>query len=136
MLNLLVAVLSIPVLLANIVSVCIGITISYFLNHHIVFRHSDQITLKMYLRFFLITGFSVICIQTTVIYLSSPVVTHILSSLAGSLNGSLGQFIATYQDTLALNISKALAVLAGLIWNYLLYSKVVFNKTLQDEVEE
>ena len=55
--------------IVNSVSVSIAITVSYFLNHRIVFRQKSSYSLKKYIRFFLITGLGVIIIQDTIIYL-------------------------------------------------------------------
>ncbi len=124
-LNLLVAIGGLNELLANTISVSIGITISYFLNHKIVFREPQKYSLKAYLRFIAVTGLGVIIIQNLVIYLA----TH--TGLANSGNTVHLLLINLSDKTVALNIGKALAIIVGMIWNYLLYKYVVFGRDKQ-----
>lgn len=131
LLNVMFAVLKFPTLLANSISVTVSITVSYFLNHKIVFRHPEKYSIKNYIRFFLITGFSVIVIQNLIIYTATKlVVIH-----AGASVRILG--IAVPADTARLNLAKAAAVVVGMVWNFLLYKFVVFrNQDMVDEADE
>lgn len=121
LLNILTAVVGLPTLVANTVSVSIGITASYLLNHYVVFRHSGKPTLKNYARFFVITGVSVIGIQNLVIY----TVSHLIVVQPGQGATVMGHFISG--ETIELNVAKALAVLMGMAWNFLLYKYVIFK---------
>ena len=109
-------------LLGNLVSVSIGITISYVLNHKFVFRASDKLSLKKYMSFFAVTGFSSLILQSLIIIGFSEIfkspITHslfIIKDLARS------QF-------LQLNIAKAAAVLVGMVWNFMIYKHIIFKK--------
>ena len=133
MLNILVFAFGLPVLGANVISVCIGITISYFLNHHIVFRKNHPVSAKAYAKFFLITGLSVLLVQSAVIYFATPIVTHIVDTVVRHSQW-LQSIPQTYIRALAVNGVKALAVLVGMVWNYLLYSKIVFAN--KEEAEQ
>jgi putative flippase GtrA len=119
-LNLLVMLAGFPELVANSLSVSVGITVSYFLNHRLVFRHPQKYALKSYLRFFLVTGLGAIIIQNTVLFFAGKTgFAHSASSV---------HFLVTISEkTLVLNAGKALAVVIGLVWNFLLYKYVVFN---------
>lgn len=134
MLNVLVFGANLPVLLANTISVCVGISMSYVLNHHIVFQSQGRITLAMYLRFFLITGISILVIQTIVIHITVTMFEQLVSSL-GEKFGFTGIFSISFQDKLVLNLSKATAVLAGMVWNYLMYAKIIFKQSAKDDVQ-
>ncbi len=134
MLNIFAFVIGLPVLVANLLSVCIGVSLSYYLNHHIVFRHTYPVTAKAYAKFFLITGISILCIQTAVIYLTSPVISHELGILAAKLRFTT-RLIEAHDGQLTVNIAKALAVLVGMVWNYILYNKIVFTKAGSEVVD-
>lgn len=120
-LNTLVFVAHFPVWVANTVSVSAGITLSYFLNHYIVFRNEHGPNPKMFAKFFIVTGASVIFIQTFVIYLTRPSYTHLLRAL--NVTNSI-----KLEAKLSLNLAKITAILIGMVWNYLFYSRVIFRK--------
>lgn len=119
-LNTLVFVGHLPVWVVNIFSVSVGITVSYFLNHFLVFRHQHRPNYRLFLRFFAVTGISIIVLQTIIIYLTRP----LYSSLALNLHG----INASLHAKISLNLAKITAILIGMVWNYLLYSKVVFKQ--------
>jgi len=129
LLNILFGLVGFPQLVANTISVTIGITISYFLNHKIVFRHKDKPGIKNYLRFFVITGFSAIIIQNLTIYL----VTKALPVSESTTIQIAGFSIAA--TVLELNIAKVVAILAGMSWNFLLYKHVVFKDDTKEHEE-
>lgn len=127
MLNSLVLIIGLPVLLANTISVAIGISISFFLNRKFVFKDSDRSAIfKKYVQFFLVTGISVLVIQNTTIYLLGNMLgwkdigVHALLTHIG-----LGQISSR---VINLNIAKATAVLIGMVWNFMLYNLMIFKK--------
>jgi putative flippase GtrA len=122
-----------PPLVANSLSVSIAITVSYFLNHRIVFRHYGGYSLKKYARFFLVTGLGVILIQDIVIYFVTDKFWVISKMRTFVLLGH-----ATSVRTIELLGAKLTAVLVGLTWNYLLYKYVVFrgHETAESKEEE
>lgn len=130
-LNLLVRLAGLPVLPANAVSVLLGISISYLLNHFFVFRHPERPSLKRFLQFFAVTGFSSLVLQSLVIF-----------SFEVFFDTTFGRsllFIGTEADqyVLSLNIAKAAAVLVGLVWNFTFYRFVIFRRRASDgEVAE
>lgn len=122
MLNVLTAVFGLKVLIANSISVSIGITASYFLNHRIVFRHQQEYSLKTYGKFFAVTGFSAIVIQDFIIEVLAPKIVKVRS---GETVQVLGRAIPAH--TIELNIAKIIAVAIGMVWNFLLYKYIVFQ---------
>lgn len=116
-------------LIANSLSVSIAVTVSYFLNHRIVFRETSGYTFKKYLHFFLVTGLGVILIQDVVIYLVIDKFWVISQAKTWRLLGH-----ATSLRTLELLGAKLSGVVIGLAWNYLLYKYLVFRN--HDEEDE
>ena len=123
--------LELPVLLANTISVTFVVTMSYFLNHQIVFRYRQGYTLKNYLRFFAVTGFSAIVIQYLVIYVVTEKLWKVASTSTFTVAGH-----DFFIKTIVLIVAKILAILLGMIWNFLLYKYVVFRHKVPDEAEE
>lgn len=122
MLNLLTMVAGLHDIVANTISVCIGITISYVLNHYFVFRYPFHISLLKFGEFFAITGFSSLILQNAVIWgfeylFAQPFGRSLLSVVA-----------ADGRHFVALNIAKVTAVGLGLIWNYTFYRLLVFRQ--------
>ena len=124
-------IVGLEVILANTISVVVGITISYFLNHRIVFRHPQKYSLSSYARFFLITGFSAVVIQDSIIYAITKVVVihpqHTAHVVGFAINAR----------TLEINIAKGVAVIVGMVWNFMLYKYVVFiHKKGKDNLDD
>lgn len=122
MLNTLVFILGAYPILANTISVSIGITISYLLNHFFVFQLKEKIRFKKYIQFFCITGFSSLIIQNSII-----------TGFAIFFNSNLSHSLFVIDmlvdnDFFELNIAKASAVLVGMVWNFILYKYVIFRK--------
>jgi len=126
-LNTLVFILHFPVWGANFISVSISVSISYFLNHRIVFRHHERPNFLQYVKFMLVTGTSVIVLQTVIIYLTKSLYLSLVNKILGA---------NSHDIQIALNLSKITAVLLGLVWNFLFYSKVVFRNKASDVDEE
>lgn len=113
---------------ANMISVSVAITISYLLNHSIVFKqvgegsdHKRRIAL-----FVIITLTGAFIIQNIVIYLFSHVITF-PASILQSITDTLG--INFTEAFVLLNTAKLAATVCTMAWNYLLYRKYVFVKS-------
>lgn len=121
LLNVLVFAFATPTLVANAISVTVGICVSYLLNHFFVFRYEEPISLKRFGIFFLVTGFSSLILQNAVIFGFELLFdTEFGRSLLFLPSEDGRHFIA-------INIAKAAAVLLGLVWNFLFYKFVVFR---------
>ena len=125
-LNTLVLLLGLPTLVANVFSVLVGITISYALNHFFVFRHPGRVSVATFAKFFLVTGFSSLVLQSAIIYGFEVFFdTRFGNSLLFLPSSGENAF-------LAINIAKAVAVLVGLVWNFCMYKFVVFRRPAHD----
>lgn len=125
-LNILVFLFYMPAVVANLFSATIGTTISYFLNHHLVFRSGEKHTVARFQQFFVITGLSILVVQTLVIS-GVLYVLHNDGHLVDSLLSVVG-LKGFGVGFINLNVAKVLAVLAGMVWNFFLYQKVVFRQ--------
>lgn len=124
-------VLGFPEVVANTISVLVAITVSYFLNHRIVFRQKHGYKLSAYLKFLLITGFSAVAIQDTIIFLF----TKVLFDPSGYADVSIvGASVSV--ATLSLLAAKAVGVGIGLVWNFLLYKYVVFGGKKAKDIDQ
>lgn len=120
-LNALILLLHLPTLVANVFSVLLGITISYALNHFFVFRHPGRIKWSTFAKFFAVTGFSSLVLQSVVIWGFEVFFdTRFGNSLLFLPSSGENAF-------LAINVAKAFAVFVGLIWNFCMYKFVVFR---------
>jgi len=120
-LNTLVFAFNLKLLVANSISASISITISYFWNHAIVFQRQHKLSLWLFFKFAVVTGLSIIAVQSVVIYGMEHVLTlHSLMSF-DHLSNAKAKFIQV-------NVSKIVAVLVSMVWNFILYQMVVFKK--------
>ena len=102
---------NIPKELANFISTFISFLFSFFANKKYTFKSTSKNLKKQFLLFTVVTLFGLWVIQTIIITAITPVFTN------------LG-----VNKPAALLISKLIATAASLIWNYTLYSRVVFKK--------
>lgn len=103
--------LGVPRLVANLVSTSIAFCFSFFANKKYTFRSSSQNLKREMILFIAVTLVGLWGVQTVVIQLVETV-------LAGS----------GLPEGAILFIAKILATLASLVWNYTLYSRIVFKK--------
>ena len=105
--------LGINVAFSNIVSTGVTFILSFILNKKITFNSTNktkQENIKEFLSFTIITLFGLCVIQTLVIYIITSILSNILIS------------------NITLFIAKIIATIFSLIWNFVLYKKVVFKK--------
>ena len=103
---------NVPKELANFVSTFVAFLFSFFANKKYTFKSTSKNLKRQFLLFTVVTLFGLWVIQTIIIAAITPVFTN------------LG-----VNKPAALLISKLIATFASLIWNYTLYSRVVFKKT-------
>ena len=103
--------LNIPKELANFISTFISFLFSFFANKKYTFKSTSKNLKKQFLLFTIVTLFGLWVIQTIIIAAITPVFTNL------GIN-----------KPTALLISKLIATAASLVWNYTLYSRVVFKK--------
>lgn len=103
--------IGIPVELANIMSTGIAFVFSFFANKKYTFKTTGTSIVREMLLFVIVTLTGLWVLQTIVITLTHDPLTAI-----------------TGNTDVALFISKLLATVVSLTWNYILYSKLVFKK--------
>ena len=104
---------------ANYVSTSVALIFSFFANKTFTFKDKSQNAKKQFILFLIITLIGLWVIQPIIIWVSSNT-------------------LASYVTNEAINlfIAKLIATVASLIWNYLLYSRLVFKKTGTSEVKD
>ena len=102
---------NVPKELANFISTFVSFLFSFFANKKYTFKSTSKNLKRQFLLFTVVTLFGLWVIQTIIISAITPVFTN------------LG-----VNKPAALLISKLIATVASLIWNYTLYSRVVFKK--------
>ena len=115
--------LGFAIILANIISTSVALGVSLILNKKFTFKHHGLFGIKHVTRYVLITLVGLWVLQPIVIYL---VVSLSSDHLAGIsfLNFSVS----------AVLIGKLCATVVTMIWNYVLYGKLVFVEVKLDTV--
>lgn len=103
--------LGIPSLAGNYISTTTALIFSFFANKKFTFRDNSRNKTSQIVRFLVVTLFGLWIIQ--------PVIIEGVKLIASPLNINSG---------LILLIGKILATCATLVWNYVLYSRIVFTK--------
>jgi len=101
---------NVPKELANFISTFVAFLFSFFANKKYTFKSTSKNLKRQFLLFTVVTLFGLWVIQTIIIAAITPVFTNL-----------------DVNKPAALLISKLIATVASLIWNYTLYSKVVFK---------
>jgi putative flippase GtrA len=104
---------------ANYVSTSVALVFSFFANKSFTFKHKTGNAKKQFILFIVITIIGLWAIQPLVIWISTSALESYIS------NEAINLFIA-----------KLIATVASLIWNYILYSRIVFKKVPAEEIEE
>lgn len=104
--------LGFPVELANICSTGTAFVFSFFANKKITFKTTDTNVVREMILFVVVTLFGLWVLQTIVINVTMPVAKQIVGD-----------------QNIALLIAKLIATGVSLVWNYILYSRVVFKKS-------
>lgn len=95
-----------PILISNIISTSVALMFSFGVNKKFTFKYQDS-EKYIFLKFIIITLIGLWIIQ--------PIIILFINNLL-NINNVINLFIG-----------KSLATVVTLIWNYLLYSKLVFN---------
>lgn len=103
--------LGLPNVTANIISTTIAFCFSFFANRKFTFKAIDGNLKRQIPLFIAVTLFGLWVLQTLIISLVSPLLLNI--GIADGIN---------------LFVAKILATVVTLVWNYTLYSRLVFKK--------
>lgn len=101
-------------IVANYFSTTIALVFSFFANKQFTFKNTSKNAKKQFTLFLIITLTGLWIIQPIVIWFSGNALDPYIT------NNEINLFVA-----------KLIATIASLIWNYLLYSKIVFKKDAQ-----
>ena len=102
---------------ANYFSNGIALIFSFFANKTFTFKHKSKNAKKEFILFLVITLIGLWIIQPIVIWGAIAVLTPYIEN-----------------DAINLFVAKLIATVASLIWNYFLYSRVVFKKSTETEI--
>ncbi|MEC3980191.1 GtrA family protein [Amycolatopsis sp. H20-H5] len=96
----------VPLFVANFISTSAGMLLSFTLNRNFTFRSREGSVRKQILLFFAVTAFGLWVVQALVIFAVTKAFpgVHVL-------------------------VPKFAGIAVGLVWNYLLYNKIVFRQT-------
>lgn len=112
---------------ANLIAATVAMTFSFIANKRFVFDQKAGSVLRQAALFLLVTATALYVIQNIVIYGLTELWLWPLE-LAYDIVGSLGLSGALSQEFVVNNGAKAIATGFSMVWNYLLYKKVVFKK--------
>ena len=104
--------LGVDKIVANYFSTGISLVFSFFVNKSFTFKNKSGNAKKQFGLFLLVTIIGLWVIQPIVIWLSTSALAPYITS-----------------EPINLFIAKLIATVASLIWNYLLYSRLVFKVT-------
>ena len=114
-----------PPIPANVVSTSVAMIFSFFANKRVVFKVTGGSVVKQAVIFLVTTAFGLYVIQNGIIFLltntwTAPV--HLVVSIVRGIG------IKLFSDAFYINNSaKAVATVASLTWNYIMYKKLVFK---------
>lgn len=104
-----------PIFLANFVSTSVGIGCSFILNRKFTFQQQGSSSRRSFAVFFVITAFGLWVLQ--------PIVIFLVDGVLSGRNWSI-------PDVLLTLLPKLVATGFTLVWNFVLYDRIVFrNKT-------
>lgn len=102
----------VPNVTANVISSSIAFISSFVANKKYTFKTNGQNVIREMILFTVVTLFGLWVIQSAIIATITPSMHHIIEN-----------------DTIALLVAKLIATGASLVWNYILYSRVVFTSS-------
>jgi putative flippase GtrA len=111
---------------ANCISTTLAMTVSFTTNLLLVFHPTRMQALERGVNFILVTAFSSYVLQNAVIYVTSSVWLLPVRAALWSLR-KLPVAGGWSDEFVQKNVVKALAVLAGLMWNFTWYKFFVFS---------
>jgi len=96
---------------ANYISTSVALVFSFFANKSFTFKNTEKNSKKQFAIFLVVTLAGLWILQPIIIWVVSM---------------SLAPYITN--EAVLLFVAKLIATVASLIWNYLLYSRLVFKK--------
>ncbi|HVQ44801.1 MAG TPA: GtrA family protein [Candidatus Saccharimonadia bacterium] len=111
---------------SNIVSTTVAMLFSFTANRHLVFKkdNGNGSVWRQGIIFFAVTAFGLYVLQTVTIKLLTEIW---LAPIGLGLAAAHMLGIFGHDQFLAKNGAKAIATIVSLVWNYIMYKKVVFS---------
>ena len=106
------------VIIANILATSAALIGSYFLNSKLTFK-SKQWTFNSFALFIAVTVFGLWVLQTSVIYLITPFLSHVPEQI--------WRLTGQFEHTTKVIVPKILATAVTFVWNFVWYNKVIFR---------
>lgn len=125
LLNILVSIFALPLYGANLISAFVAMCVSFMLNKNFVFRKDSQSDPRTFFTFIGVTLLSIWGVQTLVIFLLTQQFPQPLFTIADAAH-SVGLAQSFSIEFIVNNMTKIIATVASLVWNYLFYKYVVF----------
>ena len=120
----------IPIIAANIISATISSFVSFWLNRKLTFGGQRHGHVRTVVRYILIVGFSIYCIQNLVLYLIGN---HLYGGIDGMLNVLEHHGLPHLShEIVSNNIAKAAAAWIASIWNFFMLRRFVFSPKEDD----
>ena len=101
--------LGLQIVMSNIISTTVAFIFSFFMNKNFAFESKNGNVRREFILFVLVTLFGLWVIQNIIIWLLMPIL------------GNFGM-----NENTALLIAKLAATVVSMVWNYLLYDRLVF----------
>ena len=101
---------NLPRELANTISTTISFLFSFVANKKYTFKSTSKNLKRQFILFAVVTLFGLWVVQNGIISVATPLFMNIISN-----------------EAIALFASKIIATFASLIWNYILYVKIIFT---------
>jgi len=108
---------------SNIVSTTVAMVFSFFANRNVVFKAKQGSIKKQTVRFLLVTGFGIYILQNGTIAILTqiwPAPIHAVVQYANSMG------LHDHNAVITKNAAKLVATVVSLIWNYIMYKRLVF----------
>lgn len=110
---------------ANIVSTTCAMIFSFAANKKVVFKPESGSTARQAVMFFVVTAFGLYVIQNGIIWLLTDIWVGPVNLVVNIVRSAGIHFLS---DGFYINNSaKAVATVASLVWNYIMYKEVVFK---------
>jgi putative flippase GtrA len=111
------------IIIANIVATSAALIGSYILNSKLTFK-TKKWTVKSFVLFVVVTLFGLWVLQTTAIYLLTP--------LVDIFPEFLWQLFGPTEHVVKILAPKVVATIITVVWNYIWYNKVIFKNDKED----
>lgn len=125
LMNLLIAFVGLPLYGANLISAFVAMCLSFVLNKNFVFEKKSRAGVRDFFTFMGVTLLSIWGVQTLVIFLLTQQFPQPLFTIADAIH-STGLTQSLTIEFIVNNMTKIIATVASLVWNFLFYKHVVF----------